>query len=157
MASFSLPAISEYILHYQRIYSKKMRGFASIVVVLLVALFCVAGPLRAQNVPAIGSVERAIRAGDASGIAHYFGNTVDITINNNQATYNRTQGELVLRDFFGRNTVSGFQVDHTGAASSSNSVFSVGSLNTSTGKYRVYFLLRQKDGGYTLTEIRFQR
>ena len=124
--------------------------------VLLIMLYCsvVAGSAQPAAADGIG---RAIRSGNAGDIVRLSGNTLDITINNSQATYSRTQGELVLRDFFSRNAVKDYVIEHTGTSAASNSMFTIGTLSTASGKYRVYVLLRQREGGYSLTELRLQK
>ncbi len=98
-----------------------------------------------------------MRSGNAAAVSRYFGPSVDITMNNSSSTYSHTQGEQVLRDFFARNAVRSFDVDYSGASTSSNSSFSVGTLQTANGKYKVYLSLRPSDGGYVLKEVRIEK
>ena len=123
---------------------------------LNILLFSLLVPGRAQG-SVSDAIDNALRSGDASGISRYFGASVDITINNATSTYSRTQGELVLRDFFSRNAVHGFDIEHSGASTGGGAVYTIGLLNTGNGKYKVYLALRQKDGGYVLKEIRFEK
>lgn len=133
-----------------------MNSIARRFLAVAITLYCSAQWCSAQPVAAEG-VGRALRSGSAGDIVRLSGNTIDITINNSQATYSRAQGELVLRDFFSRNAVRDYEVEHTGTSAASNSMFTIGTLVTAAGKYRVYALLRQRDGGYTLTELRLQK
>jgi hypothetical protein len=105
----------------------------------------------------VEAIDKALKAGNASGISRHFGQSVDITINNTTSTYSSTQGEQVLRDFFSKNPVRSFDVEHSDNSTSSNSTFTVGVLNTGNGKYKVYLSLRPKDGGYLLKEIRVEK
>ena len=113
-------------------------------------------PARAQSglTDAIGN---ALKAGDASGVSRYFGPSVDITIFNSTSTYSRAQGELVLRDFFSKNAVRDFEIQQSGNSSARPATFTIGYLNTSNGRYKVYMWLKPKDGGYVLKEIRFEK
>jgi hypothetical protein len=103
------------------------------------------------------AIGAALKAGDASGISRYFAPSVNITINNSTSTYSRTQGELVLRDFFNKNAVRDFYIQHSNNASSGPKTFAIGYLNTSNGRYKVYLKMWQKDGGYVLKEITFEK
>jgi hypothetical protein len=93
----------------------------------------------AQSTP-VHSINAAFRTGDVPGIVRYMDNVMEITINNSQSTCSRAQAEMVLRDFFSRNEPRGFDADHHGDNGQSNTLFSIGYLNTSNGRYRVYIL-----------------
>ncbi len=112
--------------------------------------------VRAQGgmAEAIGA---ALRAGDATGVSRYFGPSVDITIHNATSTYSRTQGELVLRDFFSKNEVRNFEIQHSEPSSARPVNFTIGYLHTGNGRYKVLMWLRPRDGGYVLKEIRFEK
>ena len=112
--------------------------------------------VRAQGAQ-VEAIDNALNAGNASGVAKYFAPSVDITINNSTSTYSSNQGEQVLRDFFSKNAVKGFEIEHSGNSTSTNSTFTVGILSTGNGKYKVYLYLRQKDGGFVLKEIRIEK
>ena len=104
------------------------------------------------------AINAALRSGDASGISRYFGPSVDITINSSTSTYSRTQGELVLRDFFNKNPARDFDIEHSAnSTSSANATFTIGYLDTNNGRYKVYMYLRQKEGEYILREIRIEK
>ena len=120
---------------------------------VLIALFNIASA-QSGLTDAIGS---ALKAGDASGVSRYFGPSVDITVCNSTSTYSRAQGELVLRDFFNKNAVRDFEIQHSGNSSARPATFTIGYLNTSNGRYKVYMWLKPKDGGYVLKEIRFEK
>ena len=102
-------------------------------------------------------IESAMRSGNAAAVSRYFGTSVNVTLNNSTSTYSSTQAEQVLRDFFARNAVKDFAIDYSGASTSSNSSFTVGTLQTATGKYKVYLSLRPSDGGYILKEVRIEK
>ncbi len=121
--------------------------------VLMASLFT-AG--RAQGVTA-QDLDVALSAGDASGISKYFGSSVDITINNSTSTYSRTQGEQVLRDFFSKNAVRDFDIEHSGNSGGSAATFTIGYLNTGNGRFRVYMWLKPGDSGHVLKQIRFEK
>src|SRR5215207_507048 len=113
-----------------------------------------AGQAQARPLDAISS---SMKSGNAAAVSRYFGPSIDITINNSTSTYSRTQGEQVLRDFFARNSVKDFDIDYSGPSSSSNSSFTIGTLQTANGKYKVYLFLRPSDSGYTLKELRIEK
>ena len=103
------------------------------------------------------AIGAALRAGDASGVSRYFGPSVDITMHHTTSTYSKTQGELVLRDFFSKNEVRNFEMQHAEQSGGRPLAFAIGYLQTSNGKYKVLMWLRPRDGGYVLKEIRFEK
>lgn len=102
-------------------------------------------------------IEQAMRDGNVKVLANYFGSTIDITINNSQSTYSRVQAQMVLRNFFNKISVKDYDLQHTGISSTSNALFTIGSLTTATGKYKVYMYLKQRDKNTVLQEIRFEK
>ncbi len=104
----------------------------------------------------MNDVVNAVRYGRVSDISRYMDNVVPITINNTQSIYSHTQAEMVLKDFFSKNTPSDFIVSNTGTGNS-NSTFAIGELITPSGKYNVYILLKSKDTYFLLQEIRFNK
>lgn len=123
---------------------------------ILMLTFTLISAGRAQGRP-VDAIDNALKTGNAAAVSRYFGPSIDITINNSTSTYSRTQGEQVLRDFFARNSVRDFDIDYSGSSTSSNSSFSIGTLQTANGKYKVYLFLRPSDGGYVLKELRIEK
>ncbi len=103
----------------------------------------------------LNEVINAIRAGNATGVAKYFDNTVEITLPTKSANYSKSQGEAVLRDFFANNTVKTFTIIHQGE--SGGAQFCIGTLNTSNGSFRTTVNLKQKGDKQILQEIKFEK
>jgi hypothetical protein len=104
---------------------------------------------------AVDDIGGYIGSGNIGGISRYMDNAVALTIFGSQSTYSKSQAEMVLRDFFNKNSPKGFTREHGGG--SNNCSYAIGTLTTSTGSYRAYFSLRQKDGGYIIKEIRLEK
>lgn len=119
---------------------------------LLTCIFFCASLLGyAQN--AVEDINNALRQGNASKLSHYFDNNITLNISGNVNTYSKSQAEMVLKDFFSKNDAKDFQQEHDG--NSVNTRFVIGTLSTSSGKYRIYYALRTKDNKSILIEIRF--
>lgn len=124
---------------------------------LLIAVLTLLGsPLQAQPGQTDPIVE-ALKKGDARTISAYFGPSVDITVSNTTSTYSQAQGTWVLKDFFQKNPVKGFELQHSGSSSARTSTFTMGYLNTSQGNFKVYLWLKSKEGSVVIKEIRFER
>ncbi len=120
----------------------------------LFAFFLFLGSSRAQK--AVEEVSKGLHSGDVSVIAKNFDKLVDITIVSEQSTYSGSQAEMVLKNFFDRNSIKSFNVKHKGTAPSDNSVFLIGELNTKSGNHRVYLFFKQKENTYYLQELRIE-
>jgi hypothetical protein len=127
--------------------NKKMKRIA----VILSAFFLLTA-FRANT--GINDVINGIKAGNASAVAKYFDNTVEISLPAKSNSYSKSQGEAVLRDFFSTNTVRSFTVIHHGE--SGGSEFCIGTLVTSNGTFRTTVNLKQKGERQILQEIKFE-
>jgi hypothetical protein len=103
-------------------------------------------------------VIKAIEQGDADKISGNFDKLVDITINKDQSTYSKSQGKVVLHNFFSDNPVKAFSIKHKGSPADNSSVYLIGDLQTKDNKeYRVYLYFKDKSGILFLQEIRFEQ
>ncbi len=96
----------------------------------------------------------ALKNGDASQLATFFDNRIDISLPNKSDNYSRKQAEMILKDFFASNEVKDFQVKHKGE--NNGSQFCIGLLQTRNGNYRTKLYMKQKGGQQLVQEIAFQ-
>ncbi|HQV05530.1 MAG: DUF4783 domain-containing protein [Chitinophagaceae bacterium] len=105
-----------------------------------------------------GSIEEvisALRSGNASKLASYFDANVGLTLPDKSDSYSKAQAQLIIKDFFDNNNVTGFVLKHKGEGAG-GSQYCVGTLQTSAGNYRTNVFMRRKDGEEVIKEIRFQ-
>jgi hypothetical protein len=105
-------------------------------------------------VSGINEVIGALKAGNSSEIAKYFDNTVEITLPEKSNSYSKSQGELILRDFFNTNVVKGFTIIHQGE--NAGSQYCIGTLATKSGSFRTTIYMKQKGDKQIVQEIRFE-
>jgi hypothetical protein len=103
----------------------------------------------------IDGVVSAIKGGNASELSKYFDNVVEINLPEKSNTYSKSQGELVLKDFFTNNVVKSFEVVHKGENAGAH--FIIGNLSTKNGDYRTTIYLKQKGDKELLQELRFEK
>lgn len=102
-------------------------------------------------------VSSAIRSGDAKGIAKFFNGNVELTIINQEDVYSKAQAEMVLRDFFTKNTAKSFSIIHNGVSKEGDK-YAIGTLSTTQGvNYRTYFYIKESGGSSYIQELRFER
>ena len=96
----------------------------------------------------------ALKAGNSAQIAKYFDNTVEITLPNKSNSYSKSQGEMILKDFFSNAPVKSFDILHKGE--NSGSEYCIGTLVTASGSYRTTVFMKQKGERQMVQEIRFE-
>lgn len=102
------------------------------------------------------TIVSSIQQANAKQVVTYFGNSVDMTLLENEAPYGRSQAEFLLRDFFTKNPPKSFQIIHRGR-SQEGTEFGIGNLISSNGKeFRVSFYLKNQDGKMTIREFRIE-
>lgn len=100
-------------------------------------------------------IANALRSGDSRAVSRYFGNTVDLTLPNQEDVYSKAQAEQILREFFSKNTPKGFSIIHKGI-SKEGARYAIGSMPTGQGTtFRVYFFVKQLGSTTVLQELRF--
>ena len=103
----------------------------------------------------LDEVISAIKSGSASQLSKHFDNTIDITFTDKSNTYSKSQAELVLKDFFNHNVVTGFEVVHKG--DNTEVQFLTGTLDTKNGEYRTTIYMKQKGDKLVVQELRFEK
>lgn len=107
----------------------------------------------AQDV--VQEVSNAIKAGNAKQLATYFHPSVDLTIRQNEGTYSKAQAEQVVQNFFSSNKPTSYKSNHTGS-STDGSRYVIGRMESSTGSFRVYMLLKNISGKELIQTLRFE-
>jgi len=128
-----------------------MKRFKNTVLLLLAMV-----PVALAAADILDSVGSSIGSGNAASVAQYFDATVDITIGDKESMYSKSQAQIVVQDFFAKNPVKSFGINHRGS-SAGGKQFGIGTLVTGTGQYRVYYLVMQKGGAYLVQEMRFEK
>lgn len=103
----------------------------------------------------IEEVLGAMRSGNASQLARYFDERIDLSLPGGSDNYSKTQAEMILRDFFASNPVKDFQVKHKGK--SDGSEFCFGVLVTKNGSFRTKLYMKQKGDLQLLQEVGLQK
>ena len=120
---------------------------------LLLPVFLIAISVLAQG--GIDDVISAMKSGNASGVTKYFDSYVDITIDDKGSNYSRSQGELILKDFFSNNGVRSFELKHKG--NNDNGDYCIGTLQTKNGNYRATVYMRLKGNKLVIQDIRIKQ
>lgn len=101
----------------------------------------------------IDDVIGAIRSGDADELSKYFDDNVELTLPVKSDSYSKAQAQVILKDFFGNNSVKGFELKHKGDSPGGH--YCIGTLQTKSGSFRAHVFMKAKGSKEVVKEIRF--
>lgn len=126
-------------------------------IILIISMFFAA--LQPPTEPLLDisdDVAAAVKTGNAANVAKFFSANVDMKIIDKEDVYSKAQAELILKDFFSKNTLKSFAVIHKGTSKTGDQ-FAIGTYETSAGKkFRTYFLFKKEGSGLTIQQLRFE-
>ncbi|MBD2769330.1 DUF4783 domain-containing protein [Hymenobacter sp. BT664] len=89
----------------------------------------------------LGAVRSAMRNGSSRELSQYFSPTVEVGFDGDKQSYNATQAELVIKNFFAKNPPSSFDFIHQGE-SKEGIQYAIGRYTSANGTYRVFVKLK---------------
>lgn len=130
----------------------KFSYMKKIVTLTCVALFFILCSFKPAG--GLDDVINALRNGNATELAKYLDNNIEISLPSKTDNYSKQQAIIILQDFFTTNGVKDFEIKHRG--DNGGSQFGIGTLLTRSGNYRTTFFMTEKNGKALVKEIRFQ-
>jgi len=111
-------------------------------------------------VPAISidtpqDIAAGFNQGKAELISKYFKGSVELTIDSKENVYSSTQAEIILKDFFNKNTPQSFTVLHEGGKDDSKYI--IGTLKTIQGSFRITILLKTSETRPYIHQLRIEK
>jgi hypothetical protein len=103
----------------------------------------------------IDDIASAIRSGNPKNISKYFIENVDLKVIEQEDVYSKQQAEMILKDFFGKHPVKAYTVAHKSEAKS-GSQYVIGTLETTNGKFRIYFLIKNTGAQTLIQQFRIE-
>jgi hypothetical protein len=100
---------------------------------------------------------KAMGSGNVDVLGQYFDVQLDISLNGEEQTLDKSRALVFLKQFFAQHTAKGFQVLHQGASRGSDAQYSIGNLSTSGGTFRVYMYVRSVGAKFLIQEIRIDQ
>ncbi|MGD0712117.1 MAG: DUF4783 domain-containing protein [Bacteroidales bacterium] len=132
-----------------------MKRFATILILITVTTTLMASFIISNTSEIISDIEKAIQSGNAANVSIYFNSTIDITVPKNEGTFSKTQAEMIIKDFFTKNPVKSFSINHKGT-SNDGSKYGIGTYtSTSSISFRTYFLLKKADKNFLIQKLEF--
>lgn len=99
-------------------------------------------------------ISSALSSGNASMLAQYFNNSIELTLLEKEDIYSKTQAEMILRDFFSKHKPTQFKVVHQGGKE--NSKYAIGNLVCGLESYRVTFLIKTENNNSYIHQLRIE-
>lgn len=103
----------------------------------------------------IDDIASAIRSGNPKNISKYFIENIDLKVIEQEDVYSKQQAEMILKDFFSKHTVKAFAIAHKSEAKN-GSQYVIGTLDTSNGKFRTYFLIKTTGASTLIQQFRIE-
>lgn len=106
--------------------------------------------------PNFNAVLSAIKDGDVNTLSQHMDTDVEITIEEEDGTYNKVEATKVVKGFFDKNKPSSCKVVHSGAARNNGAYFCIGNLVAGGKEHRVYLFFKENEGKFLIQEMRFE-
>jgi len=97
----------------------------------------------------------AFKKGNSISLADFFGDRIELSIQDKEAIYSKSQAKQILAKFFLEFPPTDFRKKHTGGKP--NAVYVIGDLITKNGNFRINFLLKQKDGNSKVHQLHIEK
>lgn len=107
----------------------------------------------AQEIP--DEIVVSFQKGNDAVLAGFFNENIDLTVETKTDVYSKSQAQQIVADFFRVNKPKQFSIIHQGGKDGAR--YAIGSLTTSSGTFRVYFLLKSKDKNVYIHQLRIEK
>lgn len=123
---------------------------------ILIPLFFFTFSISYQQNAIPEEIYSSLKAGNSKVLAKYFNENIEIVLLNKEGVYSRSQAELVIRDFFAKNQPTGFSKLFEGKTEKGDSKYVISQLTTAKTKYRIYFMMKNNNQGFTIHQLRIE-
>jgi hypothetical protein len=97
----------------------------------------------------------SIQNGNDEVLASYFNQNVELVVQTHDDVFSKSQAQQIVAEFFKANKPKQFSIIHQGGKEGAR--YAIGSLITSTGTFRVYFLFRTKDNNSYIHQLKIEK
>lgn len=97
----------------------------------------------------------SLQNGNDVTLASFFNENVELVVMTHDDVYSKSQAQQIVAEFFKTNKPKLFSIIHQGGKDGAR--YAIGSLTTSNGIFRVYFLLKTKDNNSYIHQLRIEK
>jgi hypothetical protein len=109
----------------------------------------------AFRIDLIDDIASGIRTGNPANISKYFIENIDLKIIDQEDVYSKQQAEMILKNFFSKHPVKTYTIAHK-SEPKNGSQYVIGTLETSNGKFRTYFLIKTMGAQTLIQQFRIE-
>lgn len=96
----------------------------------------------------------SLKTGNAASLSKYFNQSVELVVLNSENVYSKSHAQQVISDFFKKYPPQNFTIIHQGGKDDSS--YAIGNLQVENDKFRVYFLIKTKNGVSYIHQLRIE-
>jgi len=122
---------------------------------ILICLVMFTTPL-SESLPDMSGITKALRSGDATTLASFFAEDVELAVMEDEDMYAKDEAEKLLADFFSQNKPKSFSQVHKGTSRGEDSHYVIGDLVAGSKTYRIYIYLKETGDTYQIEELRIE-
>lgn len=122
---------------------------------ILICLVMIATPM-SESLPDMSGITKALRSGDATTLASFFAEDVELAVMEDEDMYAKDEAEKLLADFFSQNKPKSFSQVHKGTSRGEDSHYVIGDLVAGSKTYRIYIYLKEIGDTYQIEELRIE-
>ncbi len=100
-------------------------------------------------------IQKGLKLNNAELIASFFNTQVEMSILDKEDIFSATQAKNILSNFLSQHKVSGYSMLHSGGKP--NAKYYIGNIDTATGKYRVFYLLKGSGKNFKIHQFRIEK
>lgn len=103
----------------------------------------------------VESITAAIKAGNSSELAKYFGPTLEIILPGSDGAFSKAQAEMIMKNFFAKSAPVSFVVNQKGN-SAGGAQFIIGTYKSKSETLNVYILLKPVSNQLMIQQMHFE-
>ncbi len=132
-------------------HSKMRHQFDKFIIVTVALVF--SGIHLFAQIP--DEIVSSLKSGNANKLSEYFNQNIEMVVLDNDDVYSKAQAQQIVSSFFSKNKAKGFSIIHQGGKDGSS--YAIGNLSTSTGTFRVYFLIKEAQDKAYIHQLRIEK
>lgn len=105
----------------------------------------------------IENISTALKSGNTQAINQYFATSVDVTILDYQDFLDKSTAIRKVSAFFSNKSINSYKIIHEGKSKGRDSVYTIGTLTTKQGKFKIYMFITATSGNNFIEEIKIER
>ena len=103
----------------------------------------------------VENITAAIKAGNSSELAKYFGPTLEIILPGSDGAFSKAQAEMIMKNFFAKSAPVSFVVNQKGN-SAGGAQFIIGTYKSKSETLNVYILLKPVSNQLMIQQMHFE-